>query len=57
MDDGRVYAFGNNAHGQCARPVIPEEDYGNNWLLHQVDLAALDGDKVIRVSNSDELFS
>lgn len=27
---GRVLAWGNNAYGQCGRPVIEQEDYAVN---------------------------
>ena len=29
---GRVLAWGNNAYGQCGRPVIEQEDYAVNQV-------------------------
>ena len=36
-----VWTIGNNAYGQCGRPVIPDEDYSRQALYHQ--LTSLDG--------------
>lgn len=40
-DTGRVYTLGNNAHGQCGRPIIADEQYGGDrvggGIVHQLD--------------------
>lgn len=46
-DTNSVWTVGNNAYGQCGRPVIPEEDYGREAYYHQ--LTALEGTHVKQV--------
>lgn len=36
-----VWTVGNNAYGQCGRPVIPDEDYSRQAVYHRI--TALDG--------------
>jgi RCC1-like G exchanging factor-like protein len=36
-DNGAVFTLGNNAYGQCARPVIEDEEYFGNQLIHRID--------------------
>lgn len=36
-DDGRVFTLGNNSYGQCGRPVIEDENYGQSSLVHVID--------------------
>lgn len=40
-DNNGVWTVGNNAYGQCGRPVIPDEDYNRQAVYHR--LMALDG--------------
>ncbi|MPC28451.1 Williams-Beuren syndrome chromosomal region 16 protein [Portunus trituberculatus] len=42
-----VWTVGNNAYGQCGRPVIPDEDYTRQAVYHR--LKALDGISVKQV--------
>lgn len=35
-DNGAVFTLGNNAYGQCARPVIDDEEYFGNDLIHRI---------------------
>ncbi|VDP09534.1 unnamed protein product, partial [Soboliphyme baturini] len=34
--DHEVFSLGNNSCGQCGRPIIEDEDYANNSIMHQV---------------------
>ncbi|XP_059086233.1 RCC1-like G exchanging factor-like protein [Tigriopus californicus] len=34
--DNQVFSIGNNAYGQCGRPVLPNEDYFRNRVIHTV---------------------
>jgi RCC1-like G exchanging factor-like protein len=36
-DNGALFTLGNNAYGQCARPVIDDEEYFGSELIHRVD--------------------
>lgn len=36
-DNGAVFTFGNNAYGQCARPVIEDEEHLGSQLVHRLD--------------------
>ncbi|XP_050727668.1 RCC1-like G exchanging factor-like protein isoform X2 [Eriocheir sinensis] len=46
-DSNSVWTVGNNAYGQCGRPVIPDEDYGREAYYHH--LTALEGTRVKQV--------
>lgn len=47
---GDVFALGSNSHGQCGRPVVADEDYFNNRVVHRVSPRWNDGeDKVTGV--------
>ncbi|XP_045131422.1 RCC1-like G exchanging factor-like protein isoform X2 [Portunus trituberculatus] len=46
-NNGSVWTVGNNAYGQCGRPVIPDEDYTRQAVYHR--LKALDGISVKQV--------
>ncbi|XP_071479604.1 RCC1-like G exchanging factor-like protein [Diadema antillarum] len=35
-DEEGVFSLGNNAHGQCGRPVIENEDYSSNKVVHNI---------------------
>lgn len=50
MDRSGLFSFGNNAFGQCARQIIPDEVYKNSMLIHpfQIDFAGAD-DHVIDI--------
>lgn len=36
-DNDALFTFGNNAYGQCARPVIEDEEYLGSQLVHRLD--------------------
>ena len=36
--EGRVLSWGNNAYGQCGRPVIEQEDYFVNQVVHELEV-------------------
>uniref|UniRef100_A0A182J0Z2 RCC1-like domain-containing protein n=1 Tax=Anopheles atroparvus TaxID=41427 RepID=A0A182J0Z2_ANOAO len=36
-NDGSVFAFGNNAYGQCGRRIVPGEDYFRNPVVNTID--------------------
>ena len=42
-----VWTVGNNAYGQCGRPIIPDEDYIRQAVYYR--LKALDGISVKQV--------
>ncbi|XP_054163253.1 RCC1-like G exchanging factor-like protein [Oppia nitens] len=35
-DKGEVYSLGNNAFGQCGRPIVDNEKYFASHLIHQI---------------------
>lgn len=39
-----LFSFGNNAFGQCARQIVPDEVYKNNLLIHPFNLDLTDSD-------------
>ena len=43
-DKSGMFSFGNNAFGQCARQVIPDEIYKNSMLIHAFNLDLDDSD-------------
>lgn len=49
-DTSGLFSFGNNAFGQCARQIIPDEIYKNSMLIHSfnIDLNEND-DKIIDI--------
>lgn len=36
-DAGIIYTLGNNAYGQCARPIVEDERYGESLMIHRID--------------------
>lgn len=34
---GAVYSIGNNAYGQCGRPIIEDEKYSGSALIHRIN--------------------
>ncbi|KFB51724.1 AGAP007506-PA-like protein [Anopheles sinensis] len=36
-NDGSVFAFGNNAYGQCGRRIVPDEDYFRNPVVNTIN--------------------
>eukprot|EP00096_Caligus_rogercresseyi_P012578 TRINITY_DN5311_c0_g1_i1.p1 TRINITY_DN5311_c0_g1~~TRINITY_DN5311_c0_g1_i1.p1 ORF type:complete len:472 (-),score=56.17 TRINITY_DN5311_c0_g1_i1:18-1433(-) len=46
--DGTVFSLGNNAYGQCGRPIILEEDYSANKGIHALRRETSFGGDVIR---------
>ena len=44
---GKVFSLGNNAFGQCGRPVIQNEDYFHSQVIHPVHIPHLDKNDVI----------
>lgn len=51
---GRVYALGNNAYGQCGRPIIADESYTGSQTVHIIDgiiddTATTDGNERSRI--------
>lgn len=36
-EDGKVFALGNNAYGQCGRPIIENENYSESSMIHVID--------------------
>lgn len=36
-EDGIIYTLGNNAYGQCGRPVIEDEKYSASQMIHRID--------------------
>lgn len=41
---GIIYTMGNNAFGQCARPIIEDEKYEASQMIHRIDSKSLIGD-------------
>ena len=35
---GRVMSWGNNSYGQCGRPIIENEDYFRNKVVHEMEV-------------------
>lgn len=46
-DQGEVFTLGNNSYGQCARPIIKDEDYLANGTVHF--MSKIDGESVKEV--------
>lgn len=46
---GRVYALGNNAYGQCGRPIIADESYAASGTVHVLDGGAVGGERIVDV--------
>lgn len=44
--NGAVFTLGNNAYGQCARPVVEDEEYFPSKLIHRLSPADFHGQKV-----------
>ena len=44
---GQVFSLGNNAFGQCGRPVIQNEDYFRSQVIHPVHIPLLEKNDVI----------
>lgn len=32
-----VFSMGNNAYGQCGRPIVPEEVYSGSHIIHRIE--------------------
>lgn len=47
-DDGIVYTLGNNAYGQCGRPVVQNENYAANQVVHQIE--KLNGETIVGIT-------
>lgn len=47
-EDGVVFALGNNAYGQCGRPVVENEKYAASQTVHRIE--NLDGRKIVSVT-------
>lgn len=47
-EDGVVFTLGNNAYGQCGRPVVENEKYAANQVVHRID--QLGGKKIVGVT-------
>lgn len=47
-EDGVVFALGNNAYGQCGRPVLENEDYAANRIPHRIE--GLNGRKIVGIT-------
>ena len=45
--EGQVFSLGNNAFGQCGRPVIENEDYFRSQVIHSVQLPLDENDTII----------
>lgn len=48
-DSGIVFTLGNNAYGQCARPVIPEENYFGRELIHRLAPESFNNQKIVDI--------
>ena len=60
--EGRVLSWGNNAYGQCGRPVIEDEDYFVNQVVHELEVGLIKAvvagqDHSLMVSVTGEVFS
>lgn len=42
-----LYLLGNNSYGQCARQIIPDEDYSGNKYVHYIP--NLDNENIVDV--------
>merc|ERR1712110_594452 len=49
MGEGQVFSLGNNAFGQCGRPVIENEDYFRSQVIHSVQLPLDENDTIIDI--------
>lgn len=47
-EDGVVFALGNNAYGQCGRPVVENEKYGESQTVHRIE--ELNGRKITGIT-------
>lgn len=48
-DNGIVFTLGNNAYGQCARPVIPDEKYSGSDLIYRLSTETFKNQRIIDV--------
>ena len=44
--NGAVFTLGNNAYGQCARPIIADEEYFGNQIVHRIDSKIFDNQPI-----------
>ncbi|KAG4070917.1 hypothetical protein HA402_011143 [Bradysia odoriphaga] len=47
-EDGVVFTMGNNAYGQCGRPVVENEKYAASQTVHQIE--ELNGTKIAGIT-------
>lgn len=47
-EDGVVYTLGNNAYGQCGRPVVETENYAANQVVHRIE--HLNDEKIVGIN-------
>lgn len=47
LTDEGLFTLGNNAHGQCGRTVVENEDYSAHSFVHQIK--TVDGKKIVDV--------
>ena len=49
--DGQVFSLGNNAHGQCGRNIIENEDYLKSRIIHKIEIGDMEkDDKIIDIT-------
>lgn len=48
-DNGSIFALGNNAYGQCGRPVVNDEDYAGSSLIHRMEINAFQDQKIVDI--------
>ena len=57
-NEGQIFTLGNNAFGQCGRPIIQNEDYFVSKVIHPVDIPLEDSDTIVDIEcgNNHSLF-
>lgn len=48
-ESGAIFTLGNNAYGQCARPVIEDEEYLGSNLIHRLNLDVFQNQRVVDI--------
>lgn len=49
-DNGAIFTLGNNAYGQCARPIVEDEQYFGNDLMHRVNNETFDNQTIVGIN-------
>lgn len=49
-ENGAVFTLGNNAYGQCARPIIENEKYFGSQLIHRISAEVFNNEQIADIA-------